>query len=128
MKSVSSDCSGSEDSGPEEQLNEDEEEESEGANEACALENTTPAPTNQGVLAGGDAVGWPVRPSLFPNVPPYIKFTSHEAEAPVVIPVGKRLFKWKLSTITPVLVRKTLTNSGFSMVRSEFSRGVPPFF
>lgn len=48
----------------------------------------------------------------------------HDAEVPVEIHAGRRLFKWKLSTITPIVVRKTLTNSGFIMVRSEFSRGV----
>nr|CAH7757616.1 unnamed protein product [Callosobruchus chinensis] len=69
----------------------------------------------------GDSVTWPIRPSLFPNIPPYIRFNTHDAEVEYKVP-GKRHFKWKLSTITPVIVRKTLTNSGFVLVRSEFTR------
>lgn len=74
----------------------------------------------------GDSICWPVRPSLFPNIPPYIRFSSHDAETEVQMQNGKKFFKWKLSTITPLIVRKTLTNSGFALVRSEFSRGVHP--
>lgn len=76
----------------------------------------------------GDYFCWPVRPSLFPNIPPYIRFSSYDANAETEVPNGKKFFKWKLSTITPVIVRKTLTNSGFALVRSEFSRGVPPIW
>jgi len=34
----------------------------------------------------------------------------------------QRLMKWKLSTITPLVVRRTLINSGFRLVRSTCSR------
>uniref|UniRef100_A0A1Y1KUX1 Tubulin polyglutamylase TTLL4 n=2 Tax=Photinus pyralis TaxID=7054 RepID=A0A1Y1KUX1_PHOPY len=67
---------------------------------------------------GGDFVNWPIRESLFPFVPPYITFTSH-AKSAKQLPSASRHLKWKLSTITPILIRKTLTNSGFRMVRSE---------
>ncbi|XP_074031990.1 tubulin monoglutamylase TTLL4 isoform X2 [Leptinotarsa decemlineata] len=66
-----------------------------------------------------DAVQWPVRCSLFPHIPPYICFTSHDSETEAKIPNGKKFLKWKLSTITPVIVRKTLTNSGFALVRKS---------
>lgn len=61
-----------------------------------------------------------LRPSLFPRVPPYLKFIGHE-ESPclkVPLPIQKHL-KWKLTTITPIVVKKTLTNSGFRLVKSE---------
>ncbi|RZC39534.1 tubulin polyglutamylase TTLL4-like, partial [Asbolus verrucosus] len=71
------------------------------------------------LIGGGDTLGWPVRPSLFPHIPPYIRFSTYDAEVPVRVPAGRRLFKWKLSTITPIVVRKTLANSGFVMVRKS---------
>lgn len=76
------------------------------------------------VLITGDSIGletacWPVRLSLFPNIPPYIKFRSHDSETSCKLPTGKKYFKWKLSTITPIIVRKTLTNSGFALVRKS---------
>ncbi|KAJ8709077.1 hypothetical protein PYW07_008903 [Mythimna separata] len=61
-----------------------------------------------------------LRPSLFPRVPPYLKFIGHD-ESPclkIPLPIQKHL-KWKLTTITPIVVKKTLTNSGFRLVKSE---------
>jgi hypothetical protein len=122
---AASDYSGSDESEPEE-VNGDDESESlsettcngvQGAESEISMLPAQPG--------GGDTLGWPARPSLFPHIPPYIRFNTHDAEIPIKVPAGRRLFKWKLSTITPIVVRKTLTNSGFAMVRSEFSRGVP---
>lgn len=31
----------------------------------------------------------------------------------------QKLLKWKLSSITPIVVRRTIQNSGFKLVRSE---------
>ncbi|XP_019872064.1 tubulin monoglutamylase TTLL4 isoform X2 [Aethina tumida] len=68
----------------------------------------------------GDACReWPVRQSLFPYIPPYISFSAHSAEHPTKFPLGGRFFKWKLTTITPILVRQTLTNSGFALVKKS---------
>ncbi|CAB3233718.1 unnamed protein product [Arctia plantaginis] len=61
-----------------------------------------------------------LRPSLFPRVPPYLKFVGPD-ETPVhkiPLPIQKHL-KWKLTTITPIVVKRTLTNSGFRLVKSE---------
>jgi len=33
----------------------------------------------------------------------------------------QKLLKWKLSSITPIVVRRTIQNSGFKLVRSEHS-------
>lgn len=61
----------------------------------------------------------PLVASLFPHVPPYITFASHsEKGAPMPAAVTKVL-KWKLTTITPIVIRKVLQNSGFRLLRSE---------
>ncbi|CAH0564167.1 unnamed protein product [Brassicogethes aeneus] len=68
----------------------------------------------------GDAnLIWPLRHSLFPHIPPYICFSSHDSPIPMKFPMGGKFFKWKLTTITPILVRQTLSNSGFSLVRTR---------
>lgn len=36
-------------------------------------------------------------------------------------PPLQKLLKWKLSSITPIVVRRTIQNSGFKLVRSEHS-------
>ncbi|XP_014250184.1 tubulin polyglutamylase TTLL4-like isoform X1 [Cimex lectularius] len=59
-----------------------------------------------------------IRPSLFPHVPPYLRFISHDAKAPTIPKLIQRSLKWKLSTITPLVVRHTVQNSGFKLVRS----------
>ncbi|KAG5871717.1 hypothetical protein JTB14_008543 [Gonioctena quinquepunctata] len=112
-----SDCSGSD---SENETNLDEDNISEQSTDESHKDTSR---TNlSGVLqetGSGDAVQWPVRCSLFPNIPPYIQFVSHDSEIEVKVPNGKKFFKWKLSTITPVIVRKTLTNSGFALVRKS---------
>ncbi|XP_052753963.1 tubulin monoglutamylase TTLL4-like isoform X4 [Galleria mellonella] len=61
-----------------------------------------------------------LRPSLFPRVPPYLRFVGHEDTQPLKIPMAiQKHLKWKLTTITPIVVKKTLTNSGFRLVKSE---------
>ncbi|XP_047537789.1 tubulin monoglutamylase TTLL4-like isoform X8 [Vanessa atalanta] len=61
-----------------------------------------------------------LRSSLFPRVPPYLKFVSHDETVPLKIPTAiQKHLKWKLTTITPIVVKKTLTNSGFRLVKSE---------
>ncbi|XP_044758366.1 tubulin polyglutamylase TTLL4-like isoform X2 [Coccinella septempunctata] len=70
-------------------------------------------------IGSGDSAVWPLRESLFPNVPPYISFNSFNAEVPRRMPIGRKFFKWKLSTITPIVVRKVLSNSGFALVRKS---------
>ncbi|XP_044253224.1 tubulin polyglutamylase TTLL4-like isoform X2 [Tribolium madens] len=111
-----SDYSGSDESEAEEVLNADDE--SESPSEATC-NGTEPEIIIPQIPEGGDASGWPLRPSLFPHIPPYIRFSTHDADSPIQVPAGRRLFKWKLSTITPAVVRKTLTNSGFALVRKS---------
>lgn len=77
------------------------------------------------VSESDESAQWPLRQSLFPHVPPYISFNTYNATKPYKLPASSKALKWKLSTITPILVRRTLTNTGFRLVRSEFSRGEP---
>ncbi|ENN71095.1 hypothetical protein YQE_12028, partial [Dendroctonus ponderosae] len=72
-----------------------------------------------GAQSGSEGATWPVRSSLFPYVPPYVKFRPHDLETAYKLPCGRKFFKWKLSTITPIIVRKTLSNSGFALVRKS---------
>ncbi|XP_044007977.1 tubulin polyglutamylase TTLL4-like [Aphidius gifuensis] len=61
----------------------------------------------------------PFRKSLFAHVAPYIIFelynsTGHNIPQPIV-----KYLKWKWSTITPQLVRRTIVNSGFRLVKKS---------
>ncbi|XP_025190868.1 tubulin polyglutamylase TTLL4-like [Melanaphis sacchari] len=60
-----------------------------------------------------------LRPSLFSNMPPYIRFSSHDIKGESFPLSLQKLLKWKLSSITPIIVRRTIQNSGFKFVRSE---------
>lgn len=62
----------------------------------------------------------PIAPSLFAHVPPYITFASHEARGPPMPIAIKKVLKWKLTTITPIVIRKVLLNSGFRLLKREF--------
>ncbi|XP_022163960.1 uncharacterized protein LOC111029304 [Myzus persicae] len=62
-----------------------------------------------------------LRPSLFSNMPPYIRFSSHDIKGESFPLSLQKLLKWKLSSITPIVVRRTIQNSGFKLVRSEHS-------
>lgn len=65
-----------------------------------------------------------LRPSLFSYVPPYIKFYTHDQKADKLLPKSiQRILKWKLSTITPLVVRQTVVNSGFKLVRRSIDWG-----
>lgn len=62
----------------------------------------------------------PLTPSLFAHVPPYITFASHDAKGPQMPLAIKTVLKWKLTTITPIVIRKVLLNSGFRLLKREF--------
>ncbi|CAF4841932.1 unnamed protein product [Pieris macdunnoughi] len=65
-----------------------------------------------------ESLGNCLRPSLFPRVPPYLKFVGHEDTIPLKVPPAiQKHLKWKLTTITPIVVKKTLVNSGFRLVK-----------
>uniref|UniRef100_U5EQF5 Putative tubulin polyglutamylase ttll4 n=1 Tax=Corethrella appendiculata TaxID=1370023 RepID=U5EQF5_9DIPT len=66
---------------------------------------------------GGFATNAPLQASLFPHVPPYITFASHEEKGPPMPAQIQKILKWKLTIITPIIVRKILLNSGFRLLK-----------
>ncbi|XP_053615363.1 tubulin monoglutamylase TTLL4-like isoform X6 [Plodia interpunctella] len=67
-----------------------------------------------------DSITSCLRQSLFPRVPPYLRFVAHDEGSALKIPAPiQKHLKWKLTTITPIIVKKTLNNSGFRLVKSE---------
>lgn len=70
-------------------------------------------------VAGKFSTTAPLSPSLFPFVPPYITFASHGEKGPTIPPSIQKILKWKLTTITPIVVRRVLLNTGFRLLRSE---------
>ncbi|XP_060848060.1 tubulin monoglutamylase TTLL4-like [Rhopalosiphum padi] len=60
-----------------------------------------------------------LRPSLFSNIPPYIRFSSYDIKGESFPLSLQKLLKWKLSSITPIVVRRTVQNSGFKLVRKS---------
>ncbi|XP_055599964.1 tubulin monoglutamylase TTLL4-like isoform X2 [Uranotaenia lowii] len=70
-----------------------------------------------GCVVGGSPNEGPLAPSLFPNVPPYITFSTHEEKGPPVPPAMHKVLKWKMTLITPIVVRKVLINSGFRLLK-----------
>lgn len=61
----------------------------------------------------------PISASLFPNVPPYITFVTHEEKGPTMPAAVHKILKWKLTTITPIVIRKVLLNSGFRLLKRK---------
>ncbi|XP_043197839.1 tubulin polyglutamylase TTLL4-like isoform X1 [Amphibalanus amphitrite] len=55
--------------------------------------------------------------SLFPHVPPTINFCQYNEKTEDLPAAVKRLLRWRLSTITPQLVRQTITNSGLRLTK-----------
>lgn len=61
----------------------------------------------------------PLTPSLFAHVPPYITFVSHEQKSSPMPAAITKILKWKLTTITPIVIRKVLLNSGFRLLKRK---------
>jgi tubulin polyglutamylase TTLL4 len=53
-----------------------------------------------------------IRPSYFPYVPPYLNFCNHDEEGEQLPTDIKKFMKWRLSPITPVVIRKTVSSTG----------------
>uniref|UniRef100_A0A182WH41 Tubulin polyglutamylase TTLL4 n=1 Tax=Anopheles minimus TaxID=112268 RepID=A0A182WH41_9DIPT len=82
-----------------------------------SLGNKTPVVTSIGSVLGGCAPEGPLAPSLFPYVPPYLTFATHDEKGPPMPPSIHKVLKWKLTLITPIVVRKVLQNSGFRLLK-----------
>lgn len=53
-----------------------------------------------------------IRPSYFPFVPPYVNFCMHDEKTDELPEEIRKLLKWRLSPITPIVVKRTVSNSG----------------
>lgn len=71
-------------------------------------------------VIGGRPASGPLAASLFPHVPPYITFADHIEKGPPMPAAVTKVLKWKLTTITPIVIRKVLANTGFRLLRSEY--------
>ncbi|KAG5674579.1 hypothetical protein PVAND_004533 [Polypedilum vanderplanki] len=72
---------------------------------------------NTECVQGGRVLQHPLASSLFPFVPPYISFATFEDKGPELPAAIHKILKWKLTTITPLLVRKVLLNTGFRLMK-----------
>lgn len=96
--------------------------------ESCCLgegnsEKQNSSNPQQKALVGGPVVKNtepPLRRSLFSNVPPSLNFVRHNEVVEAQLPTELRKnLRWKLSKITPALVKKVVTNSGFRLMRKN---------
>lgn len=74
---------------------------------------------NTDCVHGGRVLNAPFAESLFPFVPPYITFATFEEKGPEIPAIIHKQLRWKLTTITPLLVRKVIINTGFRLMKSE---------
>uniref|UniRef100_A0A1A9ZEW7 Tubulin polyglutamylase TTLL4 n=1 Tax=Glossina pallidipes TaxID=7398 RepID=A0A1A9ZEW7_GLOPL len=56
-------------------------------------------------------------PSLFPNVPPYLAFSSDTQKGPEIPPDLYRVLKWRVTSNMPRVVRRILGNSGMRLLK-----------
>uniref|UniRef100_A0A1A9WDN5 Tubulin polyglutamylase TTLL4 n=1 Tax=Glossina brevipalpis TaxID=37001 RepID=A0A1A9WDN5_9MUSC len=57
-------------------------------------------------------------PSLFPNVPAYLNFSSHADKGPNMPQQLHKILKWKLSPVMPKIVKRVVLNSGFRVIKN----------
>ncbi|XP_037904055.1 tubulin polyglutamylase TTLL4-like isoform X2 [Hermetia illucens] len=55
--------------------------------------------------------------SLFPNVPPFLSFSTHTDKRPPMSPYLYKVLKWKLTNVMPKLIRRVLISSGFRLLK-----------
>ena len=64
-----------------------------------------------------DVASLSMRNSLFPHVPPYVLFRSHDCGTPEKLPKNfNQLLRWKLTANMPRILMKILVNSGCPVV------------
>ncbi|KAG7210946.1 hypothetical protein KM043_016320 [Ampulex compressa] len=70
--------------------------------------------------AGGDKrTILPIRKSLFSHIAPYIAFQSFDHKGPTLPYEVTKHLKWRLNSITPLIVRRTLINSGYRLMKKS---------
>ncbi|KAK4316307.1 hypothetical protein Pmani_012525 [Petrolisthes manimaculis] len=93
---------------------------SEALNTICINENGVAANEDGSLLYSEAPAPSPLpslSPSLFSHVPPAINFCQYN-EKTVEFPLAiGRLLKWRFTNITPLIVRKTVANSGYRITK-----------
>ncbi|CAD7079382.1 unnamed protein product [Hermetia illucens] len=56
-------------------------------------------------------------PSLFPHVAPYVTFSSHIEKGPGIPAELQRVLKWKMTSVTPKIVRYIVANTGVRLLK-----------
>ena len=69
-----------------------------------------------GDKATRDVSPLPIRKSLFPYVPPYVLFQSHDHIPKTLSRDFAQLLKWRFTTSMPRILMKILINSGYQIV------------
>lgn len=71
-------------------------------------------------LGGGGQVQPALIKSLFSNVPPYINFVSEDERVELLPWEFRRLLRWRMCSITPNIVKKTIERSGFRTTKKYY--------
>jgi len=82
-----------------------------------SIDDSVSVTTSVDIIPSSDVVRRivpPIRPSYFPNVPPYVNFCLHDERTETLPKEIQKHLKWRLSPITPLVVKNTLSNSGNS--------------
>ncbi|XP_073401538.1 tubulin monoglutamylase TTLL4 isoform X2 [Dendrobates tinctorius] len=58
-------------------------------------------------------------PSLFPNTPPTIYFATSDEKVELLPWAQRKLMKWKMSTVTPNVVKQTVARSHFRITKKN---------
>ncbi|ESO93174.1 hypothetical protein LOTGIDRAFT_176747, partial [Lottia gigantea] len=70
-------------------------------------------------ITGGVYTRPALRPSLFPNIPPTINFISENEKVELLPWEIRKLLKWRMSPITPNIVKSALARVGFRISKSK---------
>ncbi|XP_063789944.1 tubulin monoglutamylase TTLL4 isoform X2 [Pseudophryne corroboree] len=58
-------------------------------------------------------------PSLFPNIPPTVYFGTQDEKVELLPWTQRKLMKWKMSTVTPNIVKQTIARSHFRVTKKN---------
>ncbi|MEQ2268144.1 Tubulin polyglutamylase ttll4, partial [Xenotaenia resolanae] len=59
-------------------------------------------------------------PSLFPLMPPTLYFSTANEKVELLPAEQRRLLKWKMSTVTPNIVKHTIARSHFKATKKSY--------
>ncbi|XP_066431593.1 tubulin monoglutamylase TTLL4 isoform X2 [Eleutherodactylus coqui] len=78
------------------------------------------APDMDSVTSDVDVIVRPaLTPSLFPTTPPTIYFATQDEKVELLPWAQRKLMKWKISTVTPNIVKQTVARSHFRITKKN---------